>query len=1136
MGVFDRLRGGGRDRGTRGGALAGSAGVPVPGDGIAPGTGGNVSPGAGSGAGDTSEGGGARAVRPAAWPSLPPIQRATAGRGSVADSGFGGRLTTWQNPSFTGTLSHAVLDGAPGGLVRGVLATPALPASGLELPLALLAGGDTGGDGRPHGRAVRAAREPPGRGDRADGPEGDRRTARGHPASGADRAHQGAGRARGTAAGAAGGDTVRATSYGERPLGVDGFTCRGRGPFRLSLPARLLRGHALGGRSHRRSPGRRPDAHVHGPGRHPRRAGSRGPRSRGLGAGRVPGGRGAVHPVRFRPTVLVRRRHHGARPAGPASYVRRHRASGARRAGVRHLGRGVRRAEAAGRRPHRGKAAAALRPGRAPVLPGIECGTARAARLARSGAGIGAVRAGTRPRNSGGATRGARRRDPVRHRVRRGGFRFRALGCRRSGTTRRVLRCPGPGLVPHPACGQRPAACSRGERLRAVLRPGGAVASARTCAHPRTRVDLGPARRAPGHRGAAPHRPRGRTAASHHGRRRACGWRRFRGRAVRPAPRTPRGRRAGAARRRHRGRAVARWCRDRDGSGRPALPGDRGRRTRRRSGAPASQDFGVGAFDGRSRAARWCRGRGPASGARTRAGRGHWSGRRARRLPVAHGRPRGRSGGPRRSCRPAAHHTDPRGGSVASQRSFGAGQAGGRNAHDLSRPRCDAHRLTGRRHRSLTPPAARSRGDRPPSGRSRVARRSRVHARCWSIGGRLADGRRSRRPAACRARLGLRPRVARLVVAMAHRHARDGVPGPRCPDVTRSGRPRARRPFPGGGSSRRGPYAPRSGGRPGRPASCRRSSRPGRFRRFGRACRTAVGRRLARARWWSGAARSAGLTRPPVGRGPAAGHGSFRVRRTVLHPAARSLGTRTSGGGCAAAHRSPPWFRRPSARHARTAARPGCPRRTAPHRRARGVRWRAVAPALRNPPRRSGAGDRHARSGADLRHNHRRSRSSSALDGPDPAAARSGRRRPPRGGRRTGGPKRQPRRAAPHRAGQARALAGRRTPHAGGAVHATAPRRGWRQRHGTTTTAPHRSARPRARTARSAARVHRPQAARPVRSLRRVRRTPGTPRAQRPERRYPSPLFPPSRPSPSRCNGPRWLPPRRPPRSPARLP
>ncbi|GDY71744.1 hypothetical protein SAV31267_012290 [Streptomyces avermitilis] len=78
--------------------------------------------------------GGADVVRAAAWPSLPPIQRATAGSGSVADAGFGGRLTTWQNPSFTGTLSHAVLDGAPGGLVKGVLAPTARPASGLELP------------------------------------------------------------------------------------------------------------------------------------------------------------------------------------------------------------------------------------------------------------------------------------------------------------------------------------------------------------------------------------------------------------------------------------------------------------------------------------------------------------------------------------------------------------------------------------------------------------------------------------------------------------------------------------------------------------------------------------------------------------------------------------------------------------------------------------------------------------------------------------------------------------------------------------------------------------------------------------------------------------------------------------------
>ncbi|WP_159394812.1 hypothetical protein [Streptomyces sp. H-KF8] len=84
-------------------------------------------------AGDS--GGDVSVVRTAAWPGLPPIQRATA-RPSwpVADSGFGGRLSTWQNPAFTGTLSHAVLDGAPGGLVQGVLTTSAQPSPGLELP------------------------------------------------------------------------------------------------------------------------------------------------------------------------------------------------------------------------------------------------------------------------------------------------------------------------------------------------------------------------------------------------------------------------------------------------------------------------------------------------------------------------------------------------------------------------------------------------------------------------------------------------------------------------------------------------------------------------------------------------------------------------------------------------------------------------------------------------------------------------------------------------------------------------------------------------------------------------------------------------------------------------------------------
>ncbi|MFE2473505.1 hypothetical protein [Streptomyces mirabilis] len=104
-------------------------------------------------AGGAGRGAGARVVRPAAWPALPPIQRATDRPGAVADAGFGGRLTTWQNPSFTGTLAHAVLDGAPGGLVKGLLAAPVGPASGLELPSLSLpvaaprGGGGAGGGG-----------------------------------------------------------------------------------------------------------------------------------------------------------------------------------------------------------------------------------------------------------------------------------------------------------------------------------------------------------------------------------------------------------------------------------------------------------------------------------------------------------------------------------------------------------------------------------------------------------------------------------------------------------------------------------------------------------------------------------------------------------------------------------------------------------------------------------------------------------------------------------------------------------------------------------------------------------------------------------------------------------------------------
>ncbi|WP_218781402.1 hypothetical protein, partial [Streptomyces griseiscabiei] len=70
-------------------------------------------------------------------------------------------MTTWQNPSFAGTLSHAVLPGAPGGLVRDVLTTSAVPVAGLELPSRTLPvasdepepRADVPGDARPVQRA-----------------------------------------------------------------------------------------------------------------------------------------------------------------------------------------------------------------------------------------------------------------------------------------------------------------------------------------------------------------------------------------------------------------------------------------------------------------------------------------------------------------------------------------------------------------------------------------------------------------------------------------------------------------------------------------------------------------------------------------------------------------------------------------------------------------------------------------------------------------------------------------------------------------------------------------------------------------------------------------------------------------------
>ncbi|QIY93590.1 hypothetical protein HEP87_04910 [Streptomyces sp. S1D4-11] len=75
-----------------------------------------------------------------AWSGLPPGPRCRrssgprTGRAPSPTPGSAVELTTWQNPSFTGTLSHAVLDGAPGGLVKDLLAAPVGPASGLELP------------------------------------------------------------------------------------------------------------------------------------------------------------------------------------------------------------------------------------------------------------------------------------------------------------------------------------------------------------------------------------------------------------------------------------------------------------------------------------------------------------------------------------------------------------------------------------------------------------------------------------------------------------------------------------------------------------------------------------------------------------------------------------------------------------------------------------------------------------------------------------------------------------------------------------------------------------------------------------------------------------------------------------------
>ncbi|RDG35467.1 hypothetical protein DVH02_25140, partial [Streptomyces corynorhini] len=145
MGIFDRLKGRSRggdqspvqDRDREPGAAGG-------GDGTVPGLAPEASAGPGAGAGAGAGVGGAGGGR--GWAGLPPIQRATwaPARQTVASAEFGGSLATWQNHSFSGPLSHAVLDGAPTGLIKDAL-SPAVGSSPgglgearLSLPVAVV--------------------------------------------------------------------------------------------------------------------------------------------------------------------------------------------------------------------------------------------------------------------------------------------------------------------------------------------------------------------------------------------------------------------------------------------------------------------------------------------------------------------------------------------------------------------------------------------------------------------------------------------------------------------------------------------------------------------------------------------------------------------------------------------------------------------------------------------------------------------------------------------------------------------------------------------------------------------------------------------------------------------------------------
>ncbi|MET8735471.1 hypothetical protein ABZV88_15055, partial [Streptomyces tendae] len=120
MGLLDRLRGrrdGGEGHGNGGGTAASAAGSPTqtgpPAD-----TGSPTDAAAGAPAASAP---GPAPVAVAAWTGLPPIQRTTgADRTGVADAAFGGRLPTWQDPSFSRAPSPAVLDpGAGDSLLSG---------------------------------------------------------------------------------------------------------------------------------------------------------------------------------------------------------------------------------------------------------------------------------------------------------------------------------------------------------------------------------------------------------------------------------------------------------------------------------------------------------------------------------------------------------------------------------------------------------------------------------------------------------------------------------------------------------------------------------------------------------------------------------------------------------------------------------------------------------------------------------------------------------------------------------------------------------------------------------------------------------------------------------------------------------